>query len=858
LRWATFVALSVFFVVQACVYWQAVIDDSYITFRFVDMFAKGHGWRFNPDGPRVEGFTNFLWAVLLVPPHLLGWDLMYVSKILGLASGIAAMLATWGLAAAIRRRDDWFNLIGPALLASNSHFAHWAMMGLETLLQVALVAGAYWRFEVERRDLRAWPLSAVLALLAALTRVDSLYYLSPLGLYAILLAMNRLYPLRRMMVWALITAVPFGVYTGWRWVYFGSLAPNTYWAKQRHIVFEGRGRGAEQLKRYYFHQTGDERRDPAPWSSIDPKREDAVRERLLRAAWWTARGDWRTWGWMNLWLIAALGSLQVALAWWLFPSRSPRDRWRRWRTDFPATVACLILIPWALNVYYVHHTNGDWMPGFRFFQNVLPFIGVGFAVTAGWFAALASGMVLWKAIATRVITSVVAGWLLFSTIYEQMHIATIYIFGRDSFIYIQREPLWATKAGVQNAWSKGFAPPLREVSEQLLLVTPDNASIFMSDIGQPLWFAEHLSLYDVDGLVDPHLAHAPQVRGDIPALDHFKQQILGDRDPSSLDRRTREWIENEARKQEFEAHVQRNARWIMQEKRPEFLLLFINHASPDPRSPGHVYPRVSEVVHQQPEMENYEEIWTSPKVGNAYNHLYRRRDVTEAPDARTRLQRVMGAMDRNPRMPSLAVLLMREANQVADISEQENEEVTRRILRMIRRFPGDPAVGEIASRASLSGRENFAIEALETVISRAPTNPQAYRSLSQIHERKSDFARAAEVLRRGIRNGAARDNWMYYHLAWCLEMNRQVEAALEVIREAISRQPNDLRAWSDLGAISLRGAMAESENKPLRRKRLEEARLGLTRYGELLGEVPAHIREQLRQIELQLAELAEE
>ena len=40
------------------------VDDAYISFRYVENFAKGDGLVFN-RGEYVEGHTNFLWVILL-------------------------------------------------------------------------------------------------------------------------------------------------------------------------------------------------------------------------------------------------------------------------------------------------------------------------------------------------------------------------------------------------------------------------------------------------------------------------------------------------------------------------------------------------------------------------------------------------------------------------------------------------------------------------------------------------------------------------------------------------------------------------------------------------------------------------
>ena len=52
--------------------YQFLTDDAYISFRYADNFARGDGLVFNPGGERVEGYTNFLWVLLLAGGRLAG------------------------------------------------------------------------------------------------------------------------------------------------------------------------------------------------------------------------------------------------------------------------------------------------------------------------------------------------------------------------------------------------------------------------------------------------------------------------------------------------------------------------------------------------------------------------------------------------------------------------------------------------------------------------------------------------------------------------------------------------------------------------------------------------------------------
>jgi arabinofuranosyltransferase len=50
-----------------------VQDDAFVTLRYAQNLAEGAGLTWNP-GERVEGYTNFLWALLLVVAFRLGID----------------------------------------------------------------------------------------------------------------------------------------------------------------------------------------------------------------------------------------------------------------------------------------------------------------------------------------------------------------------------------------------------------------------------------------------------------------------------------------------------------------------------------------------------------------------------------------------------------------------------------------------------------------------------------------------------------------------------------------------------------------------------------------------------------------
>lgn len=60
-----------------------LVDDAYISFRFIKQWTNGNGLVFN-IGEYVESYSNFLWVMLLTPFFMYGADLFFVSKVLDL------------------------------------------------------------------------------------------------------------------------------------------------------------------------------------------------------------------------------------------------------------------------------------------------------------------------------------------------------------------------------------------------------------------------------------------------------------------------------------------------------------------------------------------------------------------------------------------------------------------------------------------------------------------------------------------------------------------------------------------------------------------------------------------------------
>src|SRR5947208_12083 len=64
-------------------------DDAFISFRYARNFARGHGLVFNAGFERIEGYSNFLWVLILAAFQFLGVPPEYAANPLLILFGFA-------------------------------------------------------------------------------------------------------------------------------------------------------------------------------------------------------------------------------------------------------------------------------------------------------------------------------------------------------------------------------------------------------------------------------------------------------------------------------------------------------------------------------------------------------------------------------------------------------------------------------------------------------------------------------------------------------------------------------------------------------------------------------------------------
>ncbi|HEY4241029.1 MAG TPA: hypothetical protein VGM88_14500 [Kofleriaceae bacterium] len=330
-----------------------VTDDAYISFVFSRNFAE-HGQLVFNLGQPVEGYTNFLWTLVLGIGMLVGIPPEISSRVLGVLCALGTLYLAFRVTSrAFGERDPWATL--PALLlACSAGFACWTSGGLETQLFAMLVTWALDCVIAAIDEPRAFRRIGIALALAAMTRPEGLLVAVVLGGVHLGVRLAAWWPVRGRIAWrdewiakAYFLAL-WGPWFAWRLWYYGYWAPNTYYVKAH-----------------------------GPWASPG----------LATQMW--HKGVYYVW----VWLLQSgfLYAVPIALLAFMAPRRSPR---------FVLAAAC-----WALIIVYLVYAisvGGDFMGLHRFIMPVFVAAAILVALGLEWLSRRA-GLGGWAARAVVVL-----------------------------------------------------------------------------------------------------------------------------------------------------------------------------------------------------------------------------------------------------------------------------------------------------------------------------------------------------------------------------------------------------------------------------------------------------------------------
>lgn len=420
-----------------------LIDDAGISFAYSRSLAGGHGLVSQPGMVPVEGYSNFLWVILMTPFFLLGlFDPFLTSKIVSFILVGISFLFLHRAAMALTDRRRLVSFISLLFLATNSSFVIWTCSGLENPLYAMLICLLLFQIVHHLASASGSPASpqmiAVTCSALALTRPDGIVYTAAFPFVLLIgLLIGQIFArelMRRLWKFGATTLGILGTFMLFRLLYFGDIMPNTYYVKG--------GPGFKEVI-----------------DLLTMQEEYLVK---LQQLWQSVLGDW-------LWLLIPVTLLALPIV------------SARLRRNLLNDVALLTLMLLALAAYML--LGIDYMKEYRFATNLFPML----------YLSLAVGLYrLWDSFVHFRIQKTVAAVALLLLI----GVSTFFEHRSRYQAFFKRPTVPFTR--IANSFGLRF----NKIAQYLELEDP---SFLVPDIGGTLYYS-NLRIIDLAGLCDTTIA----------------------------------------------------------------------------------------------------------------------------------------------------------------------------------------------------------------------------------------------------------------------------------------------------------------------------------------------------------------
>lgn len=233
----------ILFLLQLWYFGPYTIDDAFISYRYAQHLAQGHGFTWNPGCAPVEGFTNFLWVVVLSCFFIVTADLVVTSKILSAVAGIITIFLLERSSRTISQSNSALTAI-PSLIFSLAPFtAFHSAEGLETTFYTMLISlVVYAALRIQETESSKWVHLLYSGIfLSGLTRPEGILFGAAI-IISIIFSSNRYrLPLHSSLRSFTVFFILGVIYFIWRWKYFGYLFPNPFYIKHGFSLYHSNG-----------------------------------------------------------------------------------------------------------------------------------------------------------------------------------------------------------------------------------------------------------------------------------------------------------------------------------------------------------------------------------------------------------------------------------------------------------------------------------------------------------------------------------------------------------------------------------------------------------------------------------------
>lgn len=236
--------------------WRYAADDAFITFRYSANLGAGHGPTYNPGLQPVEGYTTFLWMLIMTIPHLLSVDVVLFAKLVGVLSTLAYMAVTFMLVHhLVGFLDDEQRLFisssAVLMLCTLPATSIHAVSGMETsFFTLWMITFLYLTIIYTDHPTKLGAAKmAVAALLMGLTRPEG-NLVALVGSVITLLVIPQQHKGAFVAAIVLAYLLPGAIYFGWRACYYGHLLPLPFYVKVSSQAFLP---GFAELREFIFY-----------------------------------------------------------------------------------------------------------------------------------------------------------------------------------------------------------------------------------------------------------------------------------------------------------------------------------------------------------------------------------------------------------------------------------------------------------------------------------------------------------------------------------------------------------------------------------------------------------------------------
>ncbi len=232
------VAIFLWCTAVALVFWPLTLEDAFITFRYAERFAEGYGiGMWNREGDRVEGYTTFLWMLVLGSLRSADISPMTSSKLLGLLGYLmvpaAFLFCAWQSRIDTAGRGVFGQsrtlLVAAVMSALWLPLAWYSVSGMETAFFAGLTG---WCLMAVVSGCRGQAIHlGVAGVLLVLCRPEGVLVAGACWLFAMVRQRHRNEPAKSLWICACVFAATAVILTALRLIVFSDVVPNTYHAK---------------------------------------------------------------------------------------------------------------------------------------------------------------------------------------------------------------------------------------------------------------------------------------------------------------------------------------------------------------------------------------------------------------------------------------------------------------------------------------------------------------------------------------------------------------------------------------------------------------------------------------------------